>query len=597
MLLKTQCLSLFAEAGLPSVHSFQREIVRRIVARILPTALAETDARKLLNGLYRRDEDARRFIEMPPDLFARVDSAFFGIQGGSWARQFHDLENAMRLLASRVSGLGLAPEMRERVATDRAVIGGSPFYELVRCTEDLVSSSTTPRARDALGIWQQTVASCRAEIQTVHQHMESAGISVELVFDLISIEACLGRMESIARVLSVEGRERLDALHQLLSRVIQGNLEDRRIYPLLRENLQCLARKIVDRTGETGEHYIANSPSEYWHMCIAAIGGGLLTVFTAAVKIRISEAELPPFLEGLAAGTNYSMSFIVLQMLGLALATKQPATTAATFARIIRDNRGQQRSSKLADFVARITSTQLAAAMGNVAAVTVGAVLFEWLWLTLFKESYLHRRSATYVLETLHPYASGTAFFAVITGIILWLAAVIGSWAENAVVYYRSVEALAEHPLVLRLGQSRATDLNHYVKHNISGWFTSIALGYMLGFIPAVGKFLGIPLDVRHVTLSTGTLALAAARFGTAQWGALWVYHAIAGIAVIFVLNLGVSFSIAASVALRAYDIKLGEQRKIAYSLILAAFRSPIRFIVPRFPDAPIDKDNEQTGS
>jgi site-specific recombinase len=439
--------------------------------------------------------------------------------------------------------------------------------------------------------WKQIVANCRAEMQTVHEHMQSAGVSVELVFDLVSIEACLGRMERIARVLSVEGGERLDAVHHLLSRVVQGNLEDRRIYPLLRENLKCLARKIVDRTGETGEHYIANSFPEYGHMWMAAIGGGLLTVFTAAVKMRITETELPPFVEGLAAGTNYSVRFIALQMLGLALATKQPATTAATFARIIRDNRGQQRSSKLADFVARITSTQLAAAMGNVAAVTVGAALFEWLWLTLFKESYLHRRSATYVLETLHPYVSGTAFFAVITGVILWLAAVMGSWAENAAVYYRSVEALAEHPLVLRLGHSRATKLSHYVKHNMSGWFTSIALGYMLGFTPAIGKFLGIPLDVRHVTLSTGTLALAAARFGTAQWGNLWVYHAIAGIAVIFVLNLGVSFSIAAYLAMRAYDIKAREQWKILRFLILAALRSPIRFIVPRFRREPIYGD------
>ena len=74
---------------------------------------------------------------------------------------------------------------------------------------------------------------------------------------------------------------------------------------------------------------------------------GLLTVFTAAIKMRIVEAQLPLFFEGFAAGTNYAVSFILLQVFGLVLATKQPATTAATFARIIRDNRGQERSSKL----------------------------------------------------------------------------------------------------------------------------------------------------------------------------------------------------------------------------------------------------------
>ena len=105
----------------------------------------------------------------------------------------------------------------------------------------------------------------------------------------------------------------------------------------------------------------------------------------------------------------------------------------------------------------------------------------------------------------------------------------------------------------------------------------------MLGFTPAIGKVLGIPLDVRHVTLSMGTLALAAARFGTEHWGRLWVYHAIAGILVIFVLNVTVSFSNAAYVAMRAYDIRLREQLRIARFLLLAALRSPIHFVIPRF--------------
>src|SRR5208337_4815428 len=104
-----------------------------------------------------------------------------------------------------------------------------------------------------------------------------------------------------------------------------------------------------------------------------------------------------------AAGTNYAVSFVFLQILGLVLATKQPAATAATFAGIIRNNRGVERSSKLTDFVARITSTQLAAAIGNVVAVSVGAVLFEMLWSYIFAESYLPPESATHVYETLHP--------------------------------------------------------------------------------------------------------------------------------------------------------------------------------------------------
>lgn len=587
MLSEVQSLSLFAEAGLPTVHSFTSEIARRISQRILPSALSDTDTRKLLNDLFRHPRDARRFAAIPSDVLERVVLALTGDDVEVWQRQLRDLQESMRLLAARISGLGLAPEVRERAATDADVVGRSPFYELGRHTEQLIAAAGKPEIATSLEDWKRVVARCRADMEFVYEHMQSSGISVELVFDLNTIQACLVRMESIARVLAAaDAGERLKAVHHLVSQLIERNLEDRRISSLLDDNLNLLARKIVDRTGETGEHYIANDRREYRQMWIAAAGGGLLTVLTAAMKMRIVEANLPPFIEGLASGTNYAVSFVLLQVFGLVLATKQPASTAATFARIIRDNRGQQRSSKLTDFVARITTTQLAAAIGNVLAVSVGAVIFEWLWLTCFHHSYLPRLSATHVLHTLHPYASGTAFFAIVTGVILWLAALIGSWMDNAAVYYRSVEALAQHPVIVRLGEARARKLTHYVRHNMGGWFTSIALGYLLGFTPDIGKFFGIPLDVRHVTLSTGTLALAAARFGTAQWGQLWVYHAIAGIALIFVLNLGVSFTIAAYVALRAYDVSAREQWAILLHLVREGIRSPLRFVVPRYVSA-----------
>jgi site-specific recombinase len=73
----------------------------------------------------------------------------------------------------------------------------------------------------------------------------------------------------------------------------------------------------------------------------------------------------------------------------------------------------------------------------------------------------------------------------------------------------------------------------------------------------------------------------------------MWVYHAIAGIAVIFVLNLGVSFMIAAYIALRAYDVSPREQWEILGYLIREGFRSPLRFIVPRNQAQPAAEEAE----
>ena len=41
-------LALFAEAGLPSVHSFPTEVAQRLVAKLMPSAREDCDARKLL---------------------------------------------------------------------------------------------------------------------------------------------------------------------------------------------------------------------------------------------------------------------------------------------------------------------------------------------------------------------------------------------------------------------------------------------------------------------------------------------------------------------------------------------------------------------
>ena len=80
-----------------------------------------------------------------------------------------------------------------------------------------------------------------------------------------------------------------------------------------------------------------------------------------------------------------------------------------------------------------------------------------------------------------------------------------------------------------------------------------------MGFTPVFFEFFGLPLDVRHVTLNTGMFAFAAARFGPSAFRQVWLYSAMVGIAIMFVLNLGVSFAIASFVALTR--LRCGPQR------------------------------------
>ena len=92
-------------------------------------------------------------------------------------------------------------------------------------------------------------------------------------------------------------------------------------------------------------------------------------------------------------------------------------------------------------------------------------------------------------------------------------------WLENWAVYRRLPEAIAEPPLGRFVGRGTMGCFSRFFTRNISGLGGNSALGLMLGMTPVMGKFFGLPLDVRHVTLSTGALTLR--RTGARRRGAL----------------------------------------------------------------------------
>jgi site-specific recombinase len=591
MLSEMDAVSLLAETGLPGQQGLLGEVIRRMVQRVLPSAREETDARRLLGELFSNTRTAQRFLRQPRFVLERLLRLCWPLPGSAAERRLKDdLRQAMCLLAARVSGKGAGASVRQR-GTARAV-EASPFYRLVFATESLMRAHTPMERAIQQDLWMNHIADCGEEMEEIHLHMEDAGVSSALVYDLRSMEASLERMQLLAPLLLHEARgaaaevERLPE-RRLVETVLRGRLNDTRLRALVHQNLNLLARKTVERTGQGGEHYIAHTRADYWTMGRAGIGGGLLTVFTAAIKMRLIEAHLPLAIEGLGIGTDYAVSFILLQVFGFALATKQPSMTAAALAGIVRENRGVTRWSKISEFAADISRTQLAAAFSNVIAVCLGAVAFERVWRHLFKTHYLPVESAQHVYQTLHPFTSGTAIFAAATGLLLWLAAVIGGWVENFAVYHRIPEAIAQHPAGTRMGGRTMRRVSDWLEKNVASWSTSIVLGYLLGLTPVIARFFGIPFDVRHVTLSTGTLALAAARFGTSSFGHGWLYAAIAGIGITFVLNLGVSFAIASVVALRAYDVPWEEQVQILRFLLREVFSSPLSFILPLKEDMP----------
>jgi site-specific recombinase len=290
---------------------------------------------------------------------------------------------------------------------------------------------------------------------------------------------------------------------------------------------------------------------------------------------------MPLFIEGLAAGLNYAVAFLLLHHLGLMLATKQPAMTAARLATLVQTRDRGERLDNVVEFMVRICHSQFAAASANVLIVFIGAFMANVLWVGMTGRDYLEPEGANQVFASLSPVNSGTVFYAVLTGVILWLAAMIGGWLDNWSVYHRLPQGIADHPLGQRLGRRRMVRLGGIFARNMSGWGTSISLGFLLGLTPVFGQFFGLPLDVRHVTLHSGMLAFACA--GLDDWFSTgWFLWALAGVATMFVLNLSVSFLLSLYTAVRAYNLPTRELAVLGARLGRRFVDSPLDFVLPR---------------
>jgi site-specific recombinase len=376
-------------------------------------------------------------------------------------------------------------------------------------------------------------------------------------------------------------------LRQLIVTLASWLQKDRSVRHLVAWNTHLLQRRIVERSGRTGEHYVTATSAEYRHMWLAAAGGGLLTVATAVIKTELSAWHVSDFAHGVLYGLNYAVSFLLLQRLGLVLATKQPAITAAALASIVRNRRGGDRVTQFADYAARISRSQLAAVLGNVIVVVIGALVFVHAWVWLFNRPFMSHDEAADVYMHLSPMNSGTVFYAALTGVILWLASVVGGWFDNFSVYHRLPLAIAQHPARRYLGRERLARWGESLAHNGAGWATNVSLGLMLGMTPAVGKFFGLPLDVRHVTLNSGILTLAGTSLGNKWFGEGAFLLGSAGVAVMFILNLSVSFLLALSTAVRAYELPAHDNAELLRGLYRRFRSSPRDFFIPPRAEQP----------
>ncbi|MEO5988352.1 MAG: hypothetical protein ABIU54_06875, partial [Candidatus Eisenbacteria bacterium] len=574
LLAATEAAAALADTGVDHDRGFFGELTRRMVARVLPAPREAHELGPLLSRMFPVDSDVTFIRKLPAAWFERLATALAPFENDRpWALLEEGAFDANALLAARVEAGALSPRLWGLSPTHE--VRHSPFFALA---ERLREEERRP---DGQALVKARLAVCRRELWAMAQQLEETGVTIGRVHALEVLGRSLDRLEALQSLRTAPDETRTGSAQQLLATVINAQIECRGIRRLASDNLRLLARRIVEGHGRTGEHYIARTRGEYVGMWKAALGGGLITVATAALKLEIALLGLAAMPEGILSSLNFSISFLLMLSMHLVLATKQPSMTAATLATIVRTASGPQRLDLLADQVAATVRTQLAAAMGNVLAVSAGALALDLGLKSLTGHSLLDAKKAEHVVHSFHPLLTGTIPYAALTGVILWASGLIGGWFENWSIANRIPEVIAQHPLGERLGRERLQRWGGSFGRNASAWGGSVALGFLLGLTPAFGKFMGLPIDVRHVTLSSGMLTFAASTLAGQPGLAGEVAWAVAGIVLIFALNLGVSFVLALVLALRAQDVPQAEAWRLARKLMGRFVRAPWAFIGP----------------
>ncbi len=586
VLAETRALELLTEPGLSGGRGLMGDAAIRLGRRLVPAA---HDEHALATQVWRLfpDEESAAWLEELSD--EHVLSLYTLLRGPAGDRTFAPLasavDDAVSVLAARVSARGTASDVLARLPD--APLEHSPFLQLPRACEALrhavregARKGELERVRAACA---ETVASCRAAVHSVLAQMHESAVDSDLVYRLDQLVHSLDRLEALLWLRAPDRpRAAPRATVRLLSELVRARAQERSVTVLFRSSMRYVSRRIFEHTGEVGRHSITESKDEYRRLFSAAAGGGLLTAGTAALKVAISFAALPLFFDGLAASTNYALSFLLIQLLGFTLATKQPSMTAAALAATLDVKAGDKGLPGLVKQLARINRSQLASVFGNISAVVVTATVVGTALWALRGRPMMDAHEAEYVLRSLHPLESGTLLFAAFTGVLLWCSSVFGGWLENWVSYRRLPEALARHRGLQRLlGPDRARWLGEALGRNACGLGANVSLGLLLGMTPVVCRFFGLPLDVRHVTLGAGTLAFAGTSLGPERLLSPDFLWAVAGIGGVAVMNLTVSFALGLRASLGSRGMKPLGVLRLARAVLAGGLRSLSEFVLP----------------
>ena len=423
---------------------------------------------------------------------------------------------------------------------------------------------------------------CLDFVDKAFKNASKFGISSKINQSLLKIRQQLRRIQDIIPILVVDNEE--DVLinsKNLVSNTLKYNSHRNNVRELIDDSTRLISHLITSHTAETGTHYIATSSKEYLKMFWKASGGGIIVGFLCIFKMMMSYSHGSEFSHAVLYSLNYAFGFIIIYLLGFTLATKQPAMTAATMAKVLSDESSSEKNYKeFANLVAKLSRTQFIAFVGNVlwSFPVALAIIYGMDW---FRDENFAVAKADKLLKDLNPIESKAILHACIAGFFLFISGIISGNISNSSIFNQVPERISQSPFLNQvIGAKYSKKLSDFYTKHWAGIISNFWFGIFLGVIAPLGVFLGLDLDIRHITFSAGNFALALYGKGFD----IDTYTFVISLVTIFLIgafNFIVSFGLSMLLAFRSRKVNFGELTIIYKSILKYFIKNPLRFFIP----------------
>ncbi len=575
------------DANILSENAFFPELKKRISYKFLPPVEDENTISYIISKVLFNPKSDSNYIK---NINPEDRSEFFKLMEiekiSSLPKVKKELLISANILALRSVGNALEAGIAKMVPEYKNF--DNPFVALQSELDSLISHFKKDKDLqiDSKDIDYKQIKiylqQCLDFVDKAFKNASKFGISSKINQSLLKIRQQLRRIQDIIPILVVDNEEDvLTNSKNLVSNTLKYNSHRNNVRELIDDSTRLISHLITSHTAETGTHYIATSSKEYLKMFWKASGGGIIVGFLCIFKMMMSYSHGSEFSHAVLYSLNYAFGFIIIYLLGFTLATKQPAMTAATMAKVLSDESSSDKNYKeFANLVAKLSRTQFIAFVGNVlwSFPVALAIIYGMDW---FLEKNFAVAKADKLLKDLNPIESKAILHACIAGFFLFISGIISGNISNSSIFNQVPERISQSPFLNQvIGAKNSKKLSDFYTKHWAGIISNFWFGIFLGVIAPLGVFLGLDLDIRHITFSAGNFALALYGKGFD----IDTYTFVISLVTIFLIgafNFIVSFGLSMLLAFRSRKVNFGELTIIYKSILKYFIKNPLRFFIP----------------